>query len=218
MEPTLIVGDVHGCAAEFAALLKAAAFGHGMRLISVGDLINKGPDSLGALELARRNGARVVLGNHERGFLKYLDRGGTDHADFEAVRAQLGSDLDEWVAWMRALPLYLEEEDLMVVHAGLAPGRHPAETHPKILTTIRTWDSEGTILEREGDPPWFDLYHDEKLVVFGHWARLGVMVRPNAICLDSGCVYGGALTGLLLPERRLVQIGAGRVYRAVVPQ
>jgi len=215
VQPTLIVGDVHGCAAEFAALLGEAGFGPGMRLISVGDLINKGPDSLGALELAHANDARVVMGNHERGFLKYLARGGSGHADFETVKTALGANLNAWVDWIDSWPLYLDEPELTVVHAGLQPGRHPSETDAGILTKIRTWDGEGENLDRPDDPPWYDFYRDDKLVVFGHWAQLGLMVRPNAICLDTGCVYGGALTGLLLPERRLISVEAGRAYRAV---
>jgi hypothetical protein len=49
--------------------------------------------------------------------------------------------------------------------------------------------------------------------VFGHWARPEPVVRPNAIGLDTGCVYGGELTAVILPERRLVSVPARRVYQ-----
>ena len=49
--------------------------------------------------------------------------------------------------------------------------------------------------------------------MFGHWAKPAPIVRRNAIGLDTGCVYGGALTALILPERRLVSVSARRVYQ-----
>src|SRR5690242_6578364 len=68
---TVIVGDVHGCASELAALLDAVAFSSGDRLVFVGDLVARGPDSLGVLDIARRTGAIVVRGNHEQKLLDW---------------------------------------------------------------------------------------------------------------------------------------------------
>jgi len=184
-----------------------------MRLIFVGDLINKGPDSLGVLALARSLGAEMTIGNHELGFLAYLRGKRSGNRDLAAVRRQLGADVKAWADWIETWPLYIEDPDFLVVHAGLAPGRHPSGTSARILTNIRTWDGEGQVLEREGDPPWFELYQEPKLVVYGHWARRGLTVRSNAIGLDTGCVYGKELTGLLLPERRIVQVPARRMYK-----
>jgi bis(5'-nucleosyl)-tetraphosphatase (symmetrical) len=57
--------------------------------------------------------------------------------------------------------------------------------------------------------PWFDIPQRATrhvTVVFGHWSTLGLLVRPDVICLDSGCVWGGALSALRLQDRKLVQI------------
>lgn len=212
MKRTLIIGDVHGCSAELMRLLEAAQLSRDDRVIFVGDLINKGPDSRGVLEIARDLNAEVVMGNHERSFLKYIKKARTDDPEFEAIKDQLGDRLKGWVKWLKALPYYLETPDFLIVHGGLQPGLHPRDTRKRILANIRTWDGTGAVLEREGDPPWFDLYHGEKLVVFGHWALRGLVWRRNAVGLDTGCVYGHTLSGLILPERRLIQVPAARVY------
>jgi hypothetical protein len=73
------------------------------------------------------------------------------------------------------------------------------------LTTLRRL--------KDTDEPWYERYTDSRLVVFGHWAKPAALVRKNAIGLDTGCVYGGALTALILPERRLVSVPARRVYQ-----
>ncbi|PWF24226.1 symmetrical bis(5'-nucleosyl)-tetraphosphatase [Corticimicrobacter populi] len=57
--------------------------------------------------------------------------------------------------------------------------------------------------------PWFDVpgrATRDVTVVFGHWSTLGLMVRPDAICLDTGCVWGGQLTAMRLQDRRIIQI------------
>ena len=57
--------------------------------------------------------------------------------------------------------------------------------------------------------PWFDVPDRatrEVTVVFGHWSTLGLYQRENVICLDSGCVWGGALTAMRMQDRKLVQI------------
>ena len=57
--------------------------------------------------------------------------------------------------------------------------------------------------------PWFDVpgrATRDVTVVFGHWSTLGLLMRPDVICLDTGCVWGGALTAMRLQDRKLVQI------------
>lgn len=61
-----------------------------------------------------------------------------------------------------------------------------------------------------GTLPWFDLPRPAAgahTIVFGHWAALGLLVRGDAVCVDTGCVSGGALTAYRLSDRKLVQVG-----------
>ncbi|MNX62294.1 Bis(5'-nucleosyl)-tetraphosphatase, symmetrical [compost metagenome] len=57
--------------------------------------------------------------------------------------------------------------------------------------------------------PWFDVPNRatrDITTVFGHWSTLGLLQRPDVICLDTGCVWGGSLTALRLQDRKLVQV------------
>ena len=95
----------------------------------------------------------------------------------------------------------------MIVHAGLDP-RVPMvrQQSPRDLLTIRV--PEGMRV------PWYEAYTGEKTVVFGHWARNEPLIHPKAIGLDTGCVYGGRLTALILPEQRLISVPAEKTYQS----
>ena len=72
---------------------------------------------------------------------------------------------------------------------------------------------------KSGLVPWFDVPGraiERETVVFGHWSTLGLMIRPDAICLDTGCVWGRQLTALRLHDHKLVQVGCppSRIPRA----
>jgi hypothetical protein len=201
-EPLFVVGDVQGCADELSDLLKAAAIDRApRRLAFVGDLINRGPDSRRVLEIARDYDARVVVGNHEDSLI-----GGASDGTMARVRQQLGRDVDHWIAWMRGLPTFLRLDDgaagIILVHAGIAPGKQPEECTRAELTRIRAVDGK----------PWFDSWQGPQTVLFGHWAKLGKVDRPLAKGLDTGCVYGGRLTGIFWPEAQWVSVPARRVW------
>ncbi len=216
---TIIVGDIHGCLDEFEELLKKVCFEQRKdRLILLGDLINKGPNSLGVLKKAHEFRCQVVLGNHEDNFIQSARNPSAYRSQsFEKLKSEMSEEFEFWAKWMEELPKFIEDKTFLVVHAGLRPDYHPKKTDKRILTRIRTWDGVGENLFSEDDPPWFDLYSGNKLVVFGHWASLGLMVRPLAICLDSGCVYGKQLSALLLPERKIIQVDAKKEYEKINP-
>jgi hypothetical protein len=214
---TLIIGDVHGCDKELKKLLKEVQADPSQdRILFIGDLINKGPSSRGVWELYREFQGTALLGNHEMSLLMLADGKLHKHSKYlDALHKDFGSSFDEFVADVHGWPLWLEDHDLMLVHAGLVPGLHPDQTDPWHLVTIRTWDGEGSDLKNEKNPPWFDLYEGDDLVVFGHWAALGGLDRPKVIGLDTGCVYGGELTCLILPERRFVRVKARKAYAKI---
>ena len=99
----------------------------------------------------------------------------------------------------------------VLVHAGLNPDKGLAGTTRKEFLTIRTWPPTAGL---QG-PRWHDAVGpDCGLVVFGHDAPGGLVIRhsgtatsrPYLVGLDSGCVYGGLLSGYLLEENRTVQV------------
>ena len=214
----LFVGDLHGCLAELDSLLSRFAFRPGIdQLFSVGDVIGKGPDVPGTLRRLRDLGARVVQGNHDAALLEAArcESSGikpkfTDYLD------SLGAERAEWVAWIGSWPFHLDLGDILMVHAGLQPGiDDPAAMPARILTQIRTWDGKGEDLNRDGDPAWYECLSPGRTVVFGHWARRGLIDRPGFKGLDTGCVYGGRLTGWCPEEGRFVQVDAARTYAPI---
>lgn len=191
---TLIIGDVHGCIRELDLLLAKVGYTSNDRLIFVGDLINKGPSSLAVLQRVKELGAEVTLGNHELALLLDIERGATPKFP------------REYIEWMRSWPAFIDTKDFLIVHGGLVPGEDYSKSDPRDLARIRLWQ----------DRPWFEFYREKKLVVFGHWAAMGLVWRDNAIGLDTGCVYGKQLSCLELPGRKLTQVDAFEQYTEII--
>jgi serine/threonine protein phosphatase 1 len=121
------------------------------------------------------------------------------------MRKDLGDAFNNAMDFLRTRPLHIEGEGFLAVHAGIDPRVHKLHLQSAHdLMTIR--------VPHGMDVPWYEAYTDERLIVFGHWARKEAVIRPNAIGLDTGCVYGGKLTAMILPERRLVSVPAERSY------
>lgn len=208
MGRTVIIGDVHGCTGELETLLERVHFVEGTdHLVLVGDLLVRGPDTHAVLALVRRVGARAVRGNHEEKLLGWHHRGKPLGPDHERVARALSDD--EW-RMLDAMPLWLDlpEHEARVVHAGVIPGvavdRAPAEA----LLKMRTLDGRGGWSdEADAGPLWGTEYAGPPHVVFGHYARAEPQLHLWATGLDTGCVYGGKLTSLVLDEDEPVPRG-----------
>lgn len=203
MGRSLIVGDVHGCSAELDDLLARVGFGSDDQVWFVGDLVARGPDSRGVLRRVRELGARSVLGNHEQRLLAAREarRRGEAEPWLSSSHRQVLAELsdNDWEQ-LAALPLYIDlpEHGLRIVHAGLVPGVPVDEQDPWIMTHIRSFDADGRPSSRWHSTLWAQTYRGAPHVVFGHNAMRHPQVHPDATGLDTGCVYGGALTALVL--------------------
>jgi len=82
----------------------------------------------------------------------------------------------------------------------------------RYAVTVRYCDAAGARPAKDWPPPglpyrpWDDFYSGRRRVVFGHWARRGLVVRKQCVGLDTGCVYGGQLTAWIAEEDRIVQV------------
>ena len=212
---TLFVGDVHGCAAELELLLAAAGYEPSRdRLLLTGDAFARGPDPLAVWQLICDTRAEMVLGNHDAALLKWLKAAAAGRApqakkpDQHYTLSRLQPAAGEILAWLSQAPLYIEEADFLLVHAGIHPQKGLPGTSRDQLLTIRTWPPT----KGYAGPRWHDWYEPAyPLLVFGHDAPGGLVVkkragRPYLLGLDSGCVYGGQLSGYVLEEARLVQV------------
>lgn len=236
----IFVGDIHGCREEFERLLEQVRFDPACDdLLLVGDIVNRGPDSLGTLRLVRALGGKTVLGNHDLHLL-HVHAGIRKQRPGDTLDELLGApDAGELCAWLSAQPFVRTLHDLYVIHAGL----HPAWNDPQaelagcnplapcagalFATRVRYCDSAGRQAASGAAPPgppflpWFEHYdpsrHGGRTVVFGHWAAMGLVHRRHLRGLDTGCVWGGQLTAWLAEDDRLVHVRAARTY-SQVPQ
>jgi hypothetical protein len=222
MQRTIIVGDVHGCLDELQALLRQCGVVSGDRVVRAGDLVAKGPDSRGVVQLVREMGALAVLGNHDDFCIDVWRR--RHQAEARRPRRWLLDTLDEsdW-AFLESLPLFLrlgaEREggpEVAVVHAGAVPGVPLEEQERENLLSLRSLVGGSApsrrLLMRW---PWAAAWRGPEHIVFGHDAVRGLQQYPLATGLDTGCVYGRELTALELPSRHIYKVPARRRYVGV---
>jgi len=256
------IGDLQGCLDPLRALL--ARIPAGERLVFVGDIVNRGPQSLATLRFVRdlvdAGRAVALLGNHDLHLLAAAHGIRPLHADDTLQEILDAPDRDALLAWLRRQRLAWHEAGALFVHAGVLPtwtvsqtlalaaeveahlrgdalgdflstmyGNTPARWDDALrgadrwrcvinaLTRLRFVHDDGAMdlkvkeglaAAPPGTCPWFDhprrATRDE-VVIFGHWSTLGYLERPDVICLDSGCVWGGCLSALRWPQRTLLQ-------------
>ena len=240
MGRTVIVGDVHGCADELDELLDRLAIDASDRLTFVGDLVMRGPKPREVMARVRALGATCVLGNHEWRLLQWRKLRGEKQRELSPEQARwknssrlasLGDQLsDEDWAQLENMPLFqqLPEHNVVVVHAGVVPGRELEQQEPRDLLHMRCLSEDGDAREgRDAGPLWGSRYSGPPHVVFGHNALSEPQLHPWATGIDTGCVYGGRLTALVLnanqdviepPQQRrdqLVSVAAHATYVAI---
>jgi hypothetical protein len=201
---TIWIGDVHGCARELSELLDRVGLVGSDRLVFVGDLVARGPDTAGVLRLARELRAQSVRGNHEHRLLlahaarkngERQPRLGSSHA------ALLKALTDEDWEYLESLPLSLEfpDHNVRVVHAGVVPGVAFEAQQAWTLLHIRSLTGHGAPSDRYSPTSWAESYAELPHIVFGHNAQAGLQLQASATGLDTACVYGGSLSALVLP-------------------
>ncbi len=233
MGQRVFVGDVQGCATELDELLEALDQRRECHEVwLVGDLVNRGPDSLGVLRRAIDRGLHAVLGNHDLHLLDVASgsrplKPGDSFGDvLEAP------DRDDLLAWLRSRPLVAQWDDVLCVHAGLHPrwedpravaapleraiaaGRRVSDDPDlAFLVRVRHCDAGGRRPADDLDPgpgfrPWDAFYRGERTVAFGHWSMRGLVVGERVRGLDTGCVWGGRLSAWLSGSDRIVSVPA----------
>jgi hypothetical protein len=176
--PLDIVGDVHGEIEALRVLLERLGYdpdgvhSDGRRLVFVGDLCDRGPDSPAVVELAmqlvERGRAQCILGNHELNLLRgahkhgnhwfFGDQDPQHEQDFGPCVLATKAQADRFARFFAELPVVLEREDLRVVHAA--------------------WDEEAIAGWRTGSGAALDEYH--ALERNAHESAIGRDLRAHA--------------------------------------
>jgi len=205
---TLLIGDIHGCYVELLALLEKAGLSDGDSIIAVGDIVDRGPETPQVLDFFQQlPNARTLMGNHER---KHV-RGARHEVKLSMSqlisRQQFGDAYPDAVAWMGTLPLYIELAEAIIVHGYLEPGIPLAEQNPSVVCGTMGGDK---ILREHYERPWYEYHTGDKPVIVGHNNYNGTdqpfVYNDKVFGLDTDCVHGKPLTGLLVPAFRFVSV------------
>lgn len=241
--PFDIIGDVHGCREELEILL--AKLGYEIspapeeselyfqvkppsdrRLVFVGDLVDRGPDSPGVLKLVmsmvKSGVALCVPGNHDDKLMRKLEGRNVQlkHGLAETMEQLEGENeafLEEVRNFIWSLPSHLQLAggDLVVAHAGLKEtmqGRESGGVRSFCLygETTGEIDSYGLPVRYN----WAENYRGTATVVYGHTPIPSPEWLNHTLNIDTGCVFGGNLTALRFPEKELVKVAAKKEYMA----
>jgi Calcineurin-like phosphoesterase len=208
---TIVVGDIHGCYDELMALMEKVNLGDKDRVVSVGDLITKGPKSKEVLELFMTDPRfTTVIGNHDLALRRKWNG-----EDIELKPAQkethkeLRAEKDAYASFFNRVPFTIDLDTHLVVHAGLRPNVELYSQTTGDMTRLRTL---GPDRESEEGTPWYHVYYGDKVVLFGHWPAPEPRRGKKAIGLDTGCVYGYNLTAYIIEEDEFVNVTAKTAY------
>ncbi|QJE96442.1 polynucleotide kinase-phosphatase [Luteolibacter luteus] len=230
--PFDIIGDVHGCNEELRTLIgklgyaiedDVATHPEGRRLVFVGDLIDRGPDSPNVLRLAmasvKAGTAICVPGNHDMKFLRWLNgkKVQPTHGLAETIEQLEADPLDrrDLISFLDGLVSHFVFDDgkLVVAHAGLKEdmqGRGSGKVREFCLYGETTGERDEYGLPERLD--WARDYRGRALVVYGHTPFAEPRWLNHTVNIDTGCCFGGALTALRYPEREIVSVPALRTY------
>ena len=269
--PTYAIGDLQGCQNSLLHLLDELKFDpKADRLLFVGDLVNRGPDSLAVLRFIKNlgNAAICVLGNHDLHLLALSEGFGRIHKGDTLDAILAAPDRDELLHWLRHQKLAWREDGFLMVHAGVLPGwtlddtmQRAAEAEAALqgahyreffeqmygnvpvawddglqgverlrvivnaFTRLRYCSPEGEMeFHHKGAPgtqpagllPWFEVQGRKSAgtaIIIGHWSTLGLINRPDLIALDTGCLWGGKLSAIRLPDRQVFSVQCPQALR-----
>ena len=210
---TIAIGDVHGQLATLTELFARIEQTGWDRLVFLGDYIDRGLDSKGTIDFIRslqdlhgRDKVVAIKGNHEDmclhafsqydvndselGTAFYYNGGESTLDSFKA--AGFSGIPQDYLDWMKALPVRYEDEKAHYIHAGALPGLPIDEQEDSDLL----WERD-TFLKTE--------YTWDKVVIHGHTPMKQVVERPNIISIDTGAGYGDALTAFCVETKEIMQ-------------
>jgi serine/threonine protein phosphatase 1 len=192
-----VIGDVHGCRATLERLLDILSPTRDDLVVFVGDLVRKGPDSKGVVDLVQSHpNYHSVRGNNEQ---KLADG-----------RKSIDSLTEYDLEYLDSLPAIISWDDVAVVHGGIDHRKPLAEHTLTELLNARSLVPDASY-ER---PYWFETRRESPRLFFGHTVLSEPFESEYAVGLDTGCVYGGQLTAYDYRAGEVVAAEPPETYRS----
>lgn len=210
MDRTVVIGDIHGCLDSLNNLLDLI-LPKADTLIFLGDYVDRGPDSQGVVErllALQTNHPRLITlkGNHDLMFQQYFEGqesslffrvGGKETLASYDISHDASAPLTlipaTHIHFFRELPLFFEDQHAFYVHAGLEPDRHLTLQRPQWCLWAREKFLNSSF--KLGKP-----------IIFGHTVFPRPYIKNDKIGIDTGAVYGGQLTALILPDMEYISV------------
>lgn len=217
----IFVGDIHGCYDELVELLARLSPVANDVVVSVGDIVTKGPAADRCLDLWRERGFLAVKGNNE---LKVLNRARPLLRFFARDRVMRRGDLLRYIA---AWPIVLDFPAVAIaaVHGGFLPQMRvtpeEVEREKDAIVELRwirkkngEWQPIPKDKKKSGDVLWSEKWKGDRFAVYGHTPLREPKFDARALGLDTGCVYGGTLTAAVFAggEWAIESVRARRKY------
>jgi serine/threonine protein phosphatase 1 len=227
---TIAIGDVHGCSLALAAVLDVIAPGPDDTIVSLGDYVDRGPDSAGVIELMLELGQRArlvpLLGNHELMMLSAIEHGAEHthywlvcggHETLDSYGGALASVPSTHVDFLRSLRRFHETSGHIFVHANYDANLALTEQPDYLLfwehLSYRPPVPQGSrghrrrdrwAAESESRPA---VHHSGKTVFVGHTPQVSgnVLDLGHVVCIDTACFLGGYLTAIDVDSRQIWQ-------------
>lgn len=238
-----IIGDIHGCYEEFMTLLKKLgyekgkdAYVHpkGRKLISVGDVADKGYANVKCLEFwinqVKYGGGFWIHGNHCNKLYRYFlgNKVHISHGLENTVKELTKMDSEDRDYFKRMYMecyesqcyyLVLDKRRLIVVHGGWRE-EFLGKCSNGVKKVCLYGETTGRVFE-DGKPErlnWALEYKGKAFVVYGHTVTEKPEIVNGSVDIDQGCVYGGYLTALRYPEIEFVQVKSKKAYAKYMGQ
>lgn len=227
-----IIGDIHGCFTEFKRLTELLGYDweqgiplhkHGRKLAFVGDLTDRGPQSLKVIEIVwelavHRKEAYYVPGNHCNKLYRFFKGNKVQITHGLETTVAEFSDLNKnrqkairqkFIELYEEAPLYqqLDQGNLVIAHAGIKQ-EYIGKVNSKVKTFVLYGDITGE-KHPDGSPvrlDWAKHYTGEACIVYGHTPVTDVRIINNTFNIDTGAVFGGKLSALKYPEKEIVSV------------
>jgi len=211
---TIIYGDVHGCLDELKLLRKELDITSKDREISVGDILDRGPYSNESLRYIMNEGIELVMGNHEYKYVRYKkheeaykQRGKKNPMTLNDEKFTIYKNIsNEEFSFLQQAPFFIKIDNVTILHAGITNEIQLENATKKELESLtrtrRVSKNEKTLAlgqDEFGSSFWSEVYDGkEGVIVYGHEVFSKVKIDRYAFGIDTGCVYGGKLTALII--------------------